>query len=211
MALKAEKGEGRKLVPPGNYLGIVTRIYDLGTQTGGLYGPDHQMIVVFELHKRRGPVRDAEGRPVTISGFYSLRLGVKKPSPLRLLLEALTGRKIDEKSFGVDDSLLERACRLTIAHEDKGGTMRDVISAITPLDDDDDAPRTESDTFFYEIGPDRSIPDQVPDWAAKMVRRSKEFADGGGGSVEEPAPAPLAAGVASKGDSHNSDDDDPPF
>lgn len=175
MAINAEKGEARELVPARGYLAVLIGIYDIGTQLGGQYGPDHKVIFEYELHTRKGVCRDIKGNALTITDWLSIRLGVSKPSPLRMALEALTGRVIDDKSFAVDDSLLEKGCRIQVTHKVTNGTTRAIIASYQSLDDDEDVPEPVSDSYYYEIGADRQIPDRVPKWIHKWILQSREF------------------------------------
>jgi hypothetical protein len=200
------EGEPRELVPAGNYLGVICGVYDLGTQSGGQYGPKPQILVQWELHKRRGPARDAKSNILTISNFYTLSFGDK--ANLRKDVEAMLGKTFSEEEakagYDIED-LLGKACRLQIVHEPKqGGGTRDQIGAIMALDDDDDAPRGELSEAYFEIKEgDRTIPETVPEWIKKLIHRSKEF--GGGNPVNGRPAARQPVGATAGGD------DDIPF
>ena len=179
----AKSGADFAPVPAGNYFAVVVGCFDIGTQPGGQYGPKHKVILQFELHKKKGVVRDQQGDPVVTSAFYTLAFSDK--SPLRHHSEAILGRKFtkEEAKEGYDVAdLLDRACRVTIIHEEKGDRIRDSISAIMTLDEDDPEIRPESDSVLYDLNPSKPIPSNVPEWVQKFILASVEFKD-----AEKPA------------------------
>lgn len=216
MGLKAQStGEPRELIPcltsdgkTITYLAVVVGVYDLGTQSGGQYGPNHQILVTFELHRKRGPAKDKAGRVFLISNFYNLSFG--EGSNLRKDVEKILGRKFTdaEAKDGFDvETLLGKACRLQIEHKTKDGKTRAIIGGLMSLDEDDPTPETESDEVYYEIDSSRTVPDSIPDWIGKLIRRSKEFGGSGGSggsSKGNGAGQPVGTAVSD-------DDDDIPF
>lgn len=207
---KAE-GEPRKPIPAGNYFGIICGVYDIGTQTGGQYGPKHQIIVSWELHKKKGAVRNEAGVVQSISNFYGLSFS--ELSSLRKDVESMLGRKftLPEAKSGYDvEELLGKPCRLQIIHDTKAdGTIRDMIGTIMPLDEDDEVPNAELERVYFEITPDHVIPETVPEWVAKMIRRSQEF--GGGETSRSPVGAGATGGRNGAGKAATEFDDDCPF
>lgn len=207
-----DEGEPRKPIPAGNYFAIVCGVYDIGTQTGGQYGPKHQIIVQWELHKRKGPMRNEKGDVMTTSNFYGLSFG--DLSNLRHDVEAMLGRKFTaaEAKSGYDiEELLGKPCRLQIVHDTKAdGKIKDMIGTIMPLDEDDEKPKGEVDEVYFEINlHDLTVPSSVPEWVAKIIRRSSEFigekagtATGGGSSGRQTARVGVGAPMQ---------DDDIPF
>lgn len=177
MALTAKQtGETREPIPAGNYFGAIIGVYDLGTQPGGQYGPKHQILLQFELHRKKGVCRDKEGRTLLISKFYSLAFGPK--SELRPDVEAILNRSFTEEEArdGYDvTQLVDCVCRLTIKHEPRkdGKGMRDVISSISPCDEDDPEISPESDSIVYDdITAD--YPDGMPEWIQRLASKSAE-------------------------------------
>jgi hypothetical protein len=191
----------REMVPAGSYFGVLAGMYDLGTQASGEYGPKHQFLFVWELHKRKGPARDGQGNVLTINNYYNLVFTPK--ANLRCDIEAMLGRAFtaEQAKEGIDiETLLGTPCRIQVVHTEKqdGGT-KEKIKTITPLDEDDDRPRPVLPPAYFEIGADRTIPDSVPEWIAKIIRKSKEFGGPAGGA---PNGRPAAA---------EDDDEDIPF
>lgn len=191
MAMIANKQKPRELIKAGRYKGVLVGIYDLGHRDGQ-YGPYWQVVFLYELHNRKtnAAIKDKEGNPVLKAAFHDMVLekGKKRdPSPLALHLGALLNKTVNEASFQLDDSLLEKALELTIEHKTKDGVTRDDIGTVLALEDDDEAPKAESDATYYEIPRDESstaaikpctddaIPDGVPEWIRKQIRSSLEF------------------------------------
>lgn len=202
--LKADDSKPRELIPAGNYLGVACGVYVIGTQDGGQYGPKEQVIVSFELHKKSGPARDAQGRSLLISNFYTVSFNEK--ANLRKDVETITGHgfRVGE-DFDIE-SILGQSCRLTVAHEEKaGGKKREFIKSFMALDPEDPRPQAEADQQYYECDPSREIPPEVPGWIARFIERSHEFRDVA--ALRDSDGKPVAA-VAATGPV---DDDDIPF
>lgn len=218
MAVKVEKSKARELIPAKRYRAVLVGIYDIGHRTGQ-YGPYHQMVFSYELHNRKGAVRDGKGEAVVISAFLDVTLTKKgKPSPLAMHLSALLGKQVDSETFSVDDTLLEKGCELTVIHEEgKDKTIRDNIGTVIAFEEDDQAPDAVSDSTYYEIPRDpeskaavppttsEAIPDAVPVWVQNQVRKSLEFAGAAkaGGKKKEKA--------RESGDDDEDGDDDIPY
>lgn len=198
-------GEARELVPAGGYLGVICGVYDIGTQAGGQYGPKRQIVVTWELHNKKGVVKDKAGEPVTISKFYTLSFNEK--ATLRKDVEAMTGTPVSESDAlaGFDiENLLGMQCRLRVVHyEKKDKSKGDKIGTLMPLDEDDPKPEAVSDSVYFEITPEviaaKAVPDYVPKWVANKVRESTQL-----GGTGKPAGNPLAGPVTVPAD--NGDD-----
>ena len=183
MAITAKSGgEARQLAPEGNYFGICTGVYDLGTQPSQKYEPTHKVLLEFELHKKKGPAVDKENRPLRVTGFYPLAFGKRKngeKAKLRQAVESILGRTFtdEEAKSGYDvTQLAEVCCRLRVTHDsgEDGGNKYEVLS-FQPLDEDDPEPKTEANITVYELDPQQEIPSEVPDWIKKMIRKSAEW------------------------------------
>lgn len=204
--LKAkDSGEVRELIPAGSYRAIICGVYDLGTQPGGQYGPKHQILIQFELHKRKGPARNAKGDIFTTSNFYTLSFNEK--ANLRAHVEAIEGRSFteDEISDGYDvEQLLGKSCRLQIVHgANQKGDTRAKIQAISALDpEEDDVPEPQLDGYYYEIGGETPLKD-IPEWIQKIVANSREL---GGKAGSNPNGAPKRATVPPDDEEDDSED-----
>lgn len=213
MGIKATStGEARKLIPAKSYLAIVCGVYDLGTQAGGTFGPKHQILLMWELHNRKGPVRDEEGRNLTISNFYTLSFGDK--ANLRRDVESMLNRNFSEAEAkeGYDiENLIGLPCRLQVEHGFKAdNTPKDLVGSIMALDEDDAPPRAELNHVYFEItGPDCEIPQTVPDWINKIIKKSPEWTGHAsvkpaGTTAARSEPARRPSPIPARGD----DDDD---
>jgi len=190
----AKSGGSRELVPAGNYFAVVVGCFDLGTQPGGQYGPKHQVLLQYELHKKKGVVRNADGDPILMAVWYGLTFGEK--ATLRKHAQAILGRAFsqDEAKHGYDVAdLLDRACRVVVSHYESGGEMRDGIDTVMPLDEDDPTPEPVSSASCYDLIPGKPIPSTVPEWIQKQILRSQEFR-GVRSGAPEPAGTDRAAG-----------------
>ena len=172
-----QNGEARKPVPAGNYFGVCVGVYDIGTQPGNKFGPKHQVILQFELHRKKGPARDEAGKPLLISKFYNLAFADK--STLRHDVESILGRSFTEAEAkrGYDISqLLEVDCRLTVHHAAReDGGVRDEIGTFMVCDDEDPKIEPVSDAVVYELTPGKEISDSVPEWVRKKIEACSEW------------------------------------
>lgn len=196
MAVKVEKSRARELIPAKRYRAVLVGIYDIGHRTGQ-YGPYHQLVFSYELHNRKGALRDGKGEAVVISAFLDVTLTKKgKPSPLAMHLSALLGTQVSEDTFSVDDSLLEKGCELTVVHEAKADkSIRDEIGTVIAFEEGDEAPEPISNSTYYEIPRDpdskavvapttsETIPEAVPTWVQNQIKKSLEFAAAGKAAV----------------------------
>lgn len=227
MAITAKtEFEPRDLVPPGNYFGVVVGVYDIGTQPSEKYDPVHKIILQFELHKKKGPALTAKNEPLMISGFYPLAFGInqktKKASKLREAVEGILGKTFTdaEAKAGYDVTrLLEKGCRLTVAHDkdEKGNPTYDYIKSYMPLDDDDPQIESLSNCIVYELDTASDIPDDVPKWVQKQIRKSLEWVKVHGAASHDDKAKPKAH-VGGNGNGNGKpardagdDDDDVPF
>jgi hypothetical protein len=208
MAITAKSGESRQLCPEGSYFGICIGVYDLGTQQSKQWEPSHKVLIEFELFKKKGPALDKEGKPLRITQFFPLGFGKRKDgtkSKLRQAVEGILGRSFtdEEAKAGYDvTQLADVCCRLRLSHNvsESGAKYEEVT--FTPLDEDDPEPRTESSIVVYELDPAQEIPSDVPDWIAKMIRRSEEW-EKVHGKAREDRPAPAKNGSAKADDEIN--------
>jgi hypothetical protein len=172
----------REPIPPGNYLGVIIGLYDIGTQDGQ-YGKKHQVITLTELHKKkRGPAVDSKGRIHTISTFYALTFNSMngRKSKLRADVETITGHIFTEEQAERDgfdvQELVGLSYQLTLVESVKpDGKKMAKIASIMRLDEDDPKPESQADEVYYELDPKEPIPSAVPKWIAKFIERSEEW------------------------------------
>lgn len=206
-------GPPRELPPAGNYLAVCNGVYMLGTQPGYNNGPPNlQVMLSFELHKRKGPARDSQGRVFEASKIMNVTANIK--STLTAYAGALRGRDYSEseliqiqKEGGLDvEVCLGKACRLTLVHETKGDKTKDKIKSLAPLDpEDDEAPRIEGDEIYW----DWTLGVECPKRIAYFWNRASENPDGEGGG--ELVGAGVGKGPISANGHAEIDPDDIPF
>lgn len=164
MGLKAPvtgNGEAnpRELPPEGNYLALCNGVYMLGTQPGYQGGEARQQVMLsFELHKRKGPAKDSQGRVLETNAIMNHTANIK--STLIEYAGALRGRSFTEEELeqlkdegGFDsENLLSLPCRLEIEHAKKpNGDTKDKIKTISKLDPEDDTPpKPETDHVYWD-------------------------------------------------------------
>lgn len=214
MGMKAPvTGKGdytREMPPAGNYLAVCNGVYMLGTQPGYNGGDAKlQVMLSFELHKRRGPVLDSQGRIFEASAIMNFAANEK--STLMDYAGALRGQAYTEDELkrmkedgGFDaETLLGLACRLEIEHKPKAdGTLKDKIKSVSRLDpDDDQAPKSYGDEVYWDWTVGRECPKRI----AYFWDRAAENPEKGGNAQR--AASFAGAGALSSGPV----DDDTPF
>lgn len=153
-------GPPREVPPEGNYLAVCNGVYMLGTQPGYENGEAREQVMLsFELHKRKGPARDSNDRIFEASAIMSNTFNIK--STLVKYAGAMRGAAYDEAELeelkeqgGFDvETLLGLPCRLSLKHEKKadGKTIRDKIESVSRLDLEDDVlPTAETDEVYWD-------------------------------------------------------------
>ena len=172
-----QKVPARRPVPAGNYFGVCVGVYDIGTQAGQKFGPRRQVVLQFELHRKKGPARDTEGAPLRIARFYNLAFNAR--ANLRMDVERILDRTFSEAEAqaGFDIArLLGTVCRLTVAHQARpDGSVRDSIAAFHAPAPTDPSVVPEGASRVYELDPARPIPREVPDWIQRRIEASSEW------------------------------------
>jgi hypothetical protein len=227
----------RELPQKGQYLGVVSNIYDLGTQPAYEPGdsPQRQILVEFELHGKKGrkPVEDSEGRVFKLAQFYGLSVGRNKKqekTKLRVAIEDITGVELtdEECAAGVDVGklILEKVCLVKVDYkvDDNGKATRAFIATITAVEPEDvEDIEPVSDCGEWEIGQILERPEDdkvVPAWIRRMAAKSKEAeqkpakaaGNGRASGKAQPAAAGARASTAiheSEGGSADDDEENP--
>ncbi len=195
------EGPAREVPPAGNYLGVCNGVYMLGTQPGYQgQAPRQQVMLTFELHKRRGPVLDTQGRVFEASDIMNFTANIK--STLVDFAGALRGRSYTEAELdevkqagGFDvEELLGQSCRLTIAHKPKAdGSVRDTIASRAPLDpDDDEKPKSETDEVYWDWSQGIECPKRISWFWARAAENPGRVDSAGFPAVNVPAGAAVA-------------------
>lgn len=110
-----------QITPEGQYIARCYKIIDMGTQTTtGQYGvkDQHKVMISWELLDDK--VKMEDGRPFSVSQFYTVSLHEK--SKMRADLEAWRGKKFTaEELAGFDLSkVLGSYCMLQVVHDETG-------------------------------------------------------------------------------------------
>lgn len=156
----------------GNEAAICIRIIDLGTQMKEYQGKQswkRQAMIVWELPGQL----DGDGKPLTISKFYTASLGDK--ANLRHDLENWRGRPFTpEELKGFEQkNILGKPCLLNLIQNDKGKVVVGSVSAIpkgftVP-------PQAVHECFIYSLDEhDEAIWDKLSDGIKGLIMKSKE-------------------------------------
>ena len=203
----------RELPPAGNYLAVCNGVYMLGTQPG-YEGQDAKMQVMlsFELHKRKGPARDSENRVMEATRIMSFTTNIK--STLVEYAGALRGQPYSEdevkglaRTGGIDpEDFLGKPCSLTIVHKKNlKGVVKDQIKSISSIDPEDDVPPTpETDEVYWDWTMGAECPRRIEYfWKRAAENPNKEYdADAYSQPIKRDDAATVAAVVG---------DDETPF
>jgi hypothetical protein len=208
MGKVAQGSEPRALVPARTYYAVICGVYDLGTQTGGQFGPKPQFLFMFELHTRKGPARDEKGETLTISSWINFYLGsAGKEAHLLKLVNAIERRKLTDAEIkkGYDvEATLGKTLKVQVVHKpNTSGEVKANVDGMMPLDDDDEEPQPTLDQHYFELTPaiiaSKQLPENLPEFIANMVKKSNEF------SGKKEAKQLVGAGVGAD------DDEEIPF
>lgn len=151
----------------GTYTGILVGFSEIGTQTGGAYGPKKKVVLRWELHKRKGPSLDAAGHVHTITARYNVSFNEK--ASLRAVVEKHIGLAANGRTSSHD--WLGKAAKLTLTQSDDGKwTNVDTVAMLDP--EEDEVPKQIEAPEHWEIR-DGGDP---PVWAKHFWEKSQEFA-----------------------------------
>lgn len=166
-----------ELPPAGTHLANCYRLIDLGTQPGSQYGPLHKIMLGWELPDEQ--MKD--GRPFTVSGWYTWSMGEK--ANLRKLLEGWRGTPFGEndfrgeRRFNVKD-IIGKPCLLTIVHEHKGEKTYANVSHASKLMKGQKAPPLINKPVYVWLLRDLFDPDafdSLPDGLKTKIMQSPEY------------------------------------
>jgi hypothetical protein len=181
---------------PGRYTGVLVGVAVIGTHEGGQYGPKAKIMLRWELHKRKGPVVDTEGNPMTIDQRYNQSFADR--STLRPVVEAHMGPIADGQTVRSQDWLGKSAI-LNLVENGKYINV-ETVAALDP--EEDEAPKPALKLEHWEPADDTPC----PSWAKFWWEKSTDFA-GKKGSEARNGRAPAMATAGGGGE----DDDDIPF
>lgn len=113
-------GADFEMTPEGQYIGRCFKIIDMGTQTTtGQFGTKEQHKVMISWELLDGE-KMADGRPFSVSQFYTVSLHEK--AKLRADLEAWRGKKFTKEELeGFDlSTVLGAYCMIQVVHSEDG-------------------------------------------------------------------------------------------
>lgn len=166
-----------ELPPAGTHLAICYRLVDLGTQPGGQYGPMHKVMLGWELPDEL--MKD--GRPFTVSGWYTWSMGEK--ANLRKILEGWRGQPFSEPDFKGSHrfdvkNVIGKPCLLTIVHEHKGEKTYANVTHASKLMKGQTAPPPVNKPVYVWLSHelfDAEAFDSLPDGLKNKIMQSPEY------------------------------------
>ncbi len=158
--------------PEGTHLGICYRIIDLGTTHGEYEGKEtirNRVMISWELPNELM----ADGRPFSISGFYTNSLSEK--AKLRAHLAAWRGRDFTKDELERFDlaNILDKAALINVGRTEKG---KEKVVSVVSLPKGMTIPKryNELQTFFLDEWDD-AVWAQIPDGIKRMITESDEY------------------------------------
>ena len=200
MAIIASSSGGAdfQLAPTGNHLARCYRIVDMGTQPNAYGTSLRKILISWELHgedDEGNPLSTADGKPLMVSGNYTLSLSEK--ATLRALLEAWRNKPFTlEELAGFDiTALLDKWCMVTIVHgasklNQKMYANVQTVSPVPQAIKKDGLPDGINKIASLSLEPeafDRKLFDSLSDGLKKKIIDSPEYKKIGAGLVAKPA------------------------
>lgn len=183
---------------PGRYKGISVGFADLGTQETK-FGVKRQVMLRWELHKKKGPVLDSQGNILTITARYTASLDQK--SSLRPVVECHVGRLVNGRN-SMSNDWMGRCVYLSLEESIDGKYVN--VASVTRFDpEEDEQPQQVLPVEHWEIADGT----QPPGWCAWVVQKSKEWQSREFGDVRNDT-SPRKHLIPAVGDDDN---DKPPF
>ena len=172
MKFQASSGEGFKSPDAGLYVGVCTKIIDIGTHDG-LYGPKHQVVIFWELSEEMD-----DGRPFQVNKWYNFTLGSPdKPSNLRKDLVAWRGKQFtpEEENGFEAKNILGKCCTINmVLHKDGSKTG---VGTVTGLMKGQAAIKPVDKPVIFSIDEwDQAVFDGLTDFWKKQIMTSEEYA-----------------------------------
>lgn len=159
---------------PGEHIGILVGVYDIGTSTSSPYAPRREAILVWELFEGNRTRMDAFGKPVTMFRFTGTTLGPK--TWLRSFIETSARVRLDKGQAFNLDALLGSAARLTVElSEKRDGKTGPKITAVSPVAIGRRFNTMSDQTSFEITRPNCPIPRDTPQYIAKKIQQSYEY------------------------------------
>lgn len=225
MALIAKEtaGGGFDPVPEGVHHAVCYGVYDLGTHINEMFGKaERKVLICWEIPEERIELEGKDGKmrnlPRGVSKKYTLSLG--KKANLRKDLESWRNKAFTaEELAGFDlEKLLKVNCMIQIVHQSKDDKVFANVNTVMPLYKGiaKKEPENSVKFFSFEDAEVAEIPEDTPEWTAKLIRESSEWArmfskpSGGNGQADGPPDMPdFMKGGPATGPAPAPDDDVP--
>jgi hypothetical protein len=200
MAIIASSSGGTdfQLAPSGNHLARCYRIVDMGSHQNSYGNVLRKILISWELHgedDEGNPLSTADGKPLMVSGNYTLSLSEK--ATLRALLEAWRNKPftLDELAGFDITALLDKWCMVTIVHETSKQNQKTYanIKTVAPVPQaikKNGLPDGVNKIVSISLEPetfDKSLFDALSDGLKKKIMESPEYKKIGAGLVAKPA------------------------
>ncbi len=184
-----EGGGDFKSLDAGSYIARCISVWDIGSQFDDRYNKwKPQAIIRWEVPEEQ----DDEGKPLTISAFYSLYLSER--ANLYKALVAWRGRRFTDDELARFDvaTVLDAPCMLTVEHTPNG---KQKVAAVAKLPKGTKCPPAVHALEVYEIGkdPHNEQYQKLPEWVRAQINKSRQFAEppeDGEDNSRPPAPEP---------------------
>ena len=182
MGLTAKaSGADRIPIPEGVYMAVCYAVYDLGTHHNPRFNKDaHKCMICWEIPDERISIeRDGVQMdlPRAVSQRYTVSLHEK--ASLRHDLEAWRGRSFSEEELAGFDlkNILGKTCQVQIIHNiGQDGKVWENVAAVMALPKGVKKLKSENELRFFSFEDDLDdIPDDVPEWIAKLMKQSSEY------------------------------------
>src|SRR6185369_9702956 len=145
LSYKAKGGESKR-ISAGSHIAVCDIVADVGLQESTFYGTKRKVYLRFEVPEERWKYekdgKQMEG-PGVIGNFYTASMN--KKANLRKVLEGWRGRAFTDQEaekFQIE-SVLGKACMISVQEKDVDGTTYSNIVSIAPLPKGVQAPGAE--------------------------------------------------------------------
>lgn len=172
--IATEGGNGDfEIAPEGSHLARCFKVIDMGTQYSEMYEKyTPKVMICWEFPNTKMD----DGQPFSTSKWYTVSLHEK--ANLTHDLEAWRGKTFTEEEKGGFDlkNLLGVPCFIGIAHEEKNGKTRDVITSIMKLPEGTECPMGINESVYFTLDPfDQTIFDSLSDGLKDIIKKSTEW------------------------------------
>lgn len=162
--------------PVGTHPAICIKVIDIGTQKGEYMGQAtirRQCIIGWELPNELMTSQGYEGKPFTVSKFYTASLSEK--ANLRKDLSNWRGKDFTEEELhGFEaKNILGKPCMLSLTMNDKSKVR---VTGVMALPKSFALPKQVNPSLFFSLDEfDKAVFDKLSDGIKKMIEVSPEY------------------------------------